>query len=114
MPSLLDILTIFDWITPTVAGIQDVVYGPSHTFLIPEASGYSGREILNLLHDHGVKTWGAMIVNDTLMITVRQSQAKWGDYLLQRAAVPLFNPIASEGEIKSIEGETTLNWGWGE
>ena len=85
----------FDWITPMLAQIQDIVNGPSYTFLIPEASGWSGREIGRMLRDHGVKYWGMMIVKHTLMLSVRQKQARWADYLLQRSGIPLFNPISS-------------------
>ena len=90
----------FDWISPVLAAAQDVVNGPGHTFLIPAYSGWSGREICKLLHDHGVETWGVMIppYSNTLMITVRQKQGRWADYLLQRSGVPLLNPMVSASE----------------
>jgi hypothetical protein len=92
---LLAIGSSFDWISPVLSGIQDLANGASHTFLIPGGSGWSGREIDRLLREHGVKTWGAMTVNNTLMLTVRDKQARWADYLLQRSAIPLLNPITS-------------------
>ena len=95
LDKLLEIGSWFDWISPVAAQIQDIANGPSHTFLIPEGSGWSGRDIDGMLRDHGVKTWGMMIVNHTLMLTVRDKQARWADYLLQRSAVPLLNPITS-------------------
>jgi len=95
LDKLLEIGSCFDWISPALAQVQDITNGPSHTFLIPQASGWSGREISRMLREHGVKHWGMMIVNHTLMLTVRQKQARWADYLLQRSGIPLFNPISS-------------------
>ena len=95
LDKLSEIGSWFDWISPVAAQILDIANGPSHTFLIPEGSGWSGRDIGRMLCDHGVKTWGMMIVNHTLMLTVRDKQARWADYLLQRSAVPLLNPITS-------------------
>ena len=95
LDKLLEIGSWFDWISPALAQVQDIANGPSHTFLIPQASGWSGREISRMLREHGVKHWGMMIVNHTLMLSVRQKQARWADYLLQRSGIPLLNPISS-------------------
>lgn len=85
--------SMFDWITPVAAYAQDFLYGPAHTFLIPHGIGWSGREIARLLNRHGVKTWGLMIVSDTLMVSVREPQARWAQYLLQREGIPIDNPL---------------------
>jgi len=85
---LLQIGTIFDWISPTLSIVQDVANGPSHTFLIPQDCGWTGMEIANLLRRRGIKTWGHMIVNGTFMITVRQPQAQFAQYLLEQAGLP--------------------------
>ena len=95
LDKMTDIGRSFDWITPMLAQIQNIINGPSHTLLIPEASGWSGREIGRMLRRHGVKYWGMMIVKHTLMLTVRQKQARWADYLLQREGIPLLNPMPS-------------------
>ncbi len=85
--------SMFDWITPVAAYAQDFLYGPSHTFLIPHGIGWSGYEIARLLNRHGIQTWGLMIVGDTLMVSVRQTQARWAQYLLQREGIPIDNPL---------------------
>jgi hypothetical protein len=36
-----------------------------------------------------------MIVTHTLMLTLRQKQARWADYLLQHSGIPLLNRISS-------------------
>lgn len=86
---LLEIGTVFDWISPLLAELQDITNGPSHTFLIPEDCGWSGREIEQLLRQHGVKTWGLMIIDQMIMITTRLTQARWAQYLLSRERIPI-------------------------
>ena len=87
---------VFDWISPLWAYIQDVLNGPSHTFLVPHDAGWSGREIERLLRQHGVHVWGLMIVDGLIMFTVRQAQARWAQYLLQRAGVPIAYGLLDE------------------
>ncbi len=89
LDKLLDFGTTFDWITPLIAEIQDITNGPAHTFLIPEDCGWSGRAIERVLKDQGVKTWGLMIADNMILITVRQAQARWAQYLLGRERIPI-------------------------
>ena len=77
-----------DWISPLAAIAQDILNGPSHTFLIPANCGRTGREIINLLRRRGVKTWGHMIINETITISVPKSQADWAQRLFDWAGVP--------------------------
>src|SRR5512136_2017563 len=90
----------FDWISPTLATVGDLVNGPGHTFLIPAYSGFSGREVDRLLKGAGVQTWGMMIppFSDTLMVTVPKRQAAYAQAVLQRAMVPLLNEMPSKPE----------------
>jgi hypothetical protein len=80
--------TSFDWISPLLAIGQNIGNGPADTLMIPQACGWTGSEIVSLLKRHGVRTWGHMVVNDRFMINVRQSQARWARYVLQRAGLP--------------------------
>ncbi len=89
LEKLLEFGTVFDWISPLIAEIQDRANGPSHTFLIPEACGWSGCGIEDLLRSHGIKTWGLMIVDHMILITVRLAQARWAQYLLERERIPI-------------------------
>lgn len=93
---ILEFGTIFDWISPILAGVQDIANGPSHTFFIPEDCHWSGREIASLLRSHGVKTWGHMTVNRTRMITMRLAQARWAQYLLEREGIPIEYGVIDE------------------
>lgn len=90
---MFEILDSFDWITPTLAQFQDLIYGPRRILIIESGSGRSGHDINRMLQQHGVKTWGVMIVGGKLLITVKQSQAKMAQYLLQCEDVPLSNPM---------------------
>jgi len=93
---ILEFGTIFDWISPVIAEVQDIVNGPSHTFFIPEECNWSGGEVTSLLRQHGVKTWGHMTVNRMRMITVRQPQARWAQYLLEREGIPIEYGVIDE------------------
>ena len=86
---ILELGTTFDWVTPLIAFVQDIVAGPSFTFLVPADCGWSGREIGRLLKRHGVRVWGMMIVSNTLMFSARKAQAQWAQYFLQREGIPI-------------------------
>ena len=98
---LLQLGTVFDWISPTLSIVQDVANGPSHTFMIPQDCGWTGMEIANLLRRKGIKTWGHMIVNGTFMITVRGQQAEFANYLLQQAGLPSGEPRGEGRQVQS-------------
>jgi len=104
----LEIGRSFDWITPVLAQIQNVANGPHRTFLISGGSGWSGHRIGRMLREHGVRYWGMMIVSQKLMLTVRQEQAGWTQYLLQREGIPLLNPIGS-GHVTSAGGRAAVS-----
>lgn len=77
----------FDWITPVTAIAGDIINGPSYTLTIPEVCGWSGNDIVRLLHGKGIKTWGHMIVKGEIMITVKQSQARWALHVLGQSGI---------------------------
>jgi len=76
-----------DWISPTLAVVQDLCNGGAYTFLIPQSCGWTGREIERLLRSRGVKTWGLMAIKDVFTITVHPSQAKRATAILNRAGL---------------------------
>ena len=94
----LEIGASFDWISPLASILGDLLNGPSHTFLIPNGnSPLSGREIGYMLGKRGVRCWGLMVVSGTLMVSVRLSQARWTQHLLEQAGVPIENPVEGQG-----------------
>ena len=90
---MLKIGSTFYWISPLFAFFEDATNGPSDTFLIPDDSGWSGREIERMLRQSGVGTWGLMIVDDTLMVSVRACEAAWAQSLLSKNGVPIEGPM---------------------
>ena len=105
---LLEWGTVFDWISPLIAEVQDITNGPAHTFLIPEDCGWSGRAIERLLRDQGIKTWGLMIADNMILITVRVVQARWAQYMLDRERIPIAYGVLDEeaqaqGQMEQIE-----------
>lgn len=97
---LLELGTVFDWISPCLAYIHDALNGPSHTFLIPEDCGWSGKQIEALLRANGVRVWGLMVVNRTIMATVRLAQARWAQYLLDREGIPVETPYRDASRVR--------------
>lgn len=89
----LGIVSCFDWISPLAAWIQDIANGPSFTFLIPCDCGWTGHEIQRLLNRRGIHTWGHMIVEDTIMLTVRQCDYRRAAALLDSAGLPFARPL---------------------
>jgi hypothetical protein len=97
LDTILEIGATFDWISPLAAVIGNMMNGPSHTFLIPYGSSpLSGREIAWMLSKRGVKSWGQMVVSGTLTVSVRLNQARWAQYLLEQAGVPIENPLPAQ------------------
>jgi len=95
---LLQMGTVFDWISPGLSIVGDLANGGGHTFLIPEDCGWTGHEIAKMLHSRGIKTWGHMNVNSTFMISVKPSQAAFAHYLLERAGLPIGAEPAQRGQ----------------
>ena len=103
--TLLGIGASFDWISPLAAVLGNLANGPSHTFLIPnQASPLSGREISWMLGKRGVRCWGLMVVSGTLMVSVRLSQARWAQHLLEQEGVPIENPVVAQGPAQRRRG----------
>jgi hypothetical protein len=95
MPDMIDRLLSLgstpDWIRPLVGIIKDFTNGPYYRFYVDRNAGWSVNAIKRLLNSYGVHVWGDIIANDMIIFTVRQAQAQWAQYLLQRAGVPILN-----------------------
>ena len=99
MWKLFEILSIFDWITPSIGIIEDVINDPtplqanSWTFFIPyKASvkqGWNAFDIEGLMSNYGIKTWGSQITNGEFFFKVKREQAQWAEYLLLSNGVPI-------------------------
>lgn len=89
LDKLLELGSTPDWISPIWAIIQDFTNGPYNRFYLNRYEGHSVNGIKRFLKGYGVKVWGEMIADDMIIITVRQGQAKWTEYLLQRKGITI-------------------------
>lgn len=96
LDKVLEIGSAPDWVSPLIAMVQDRVNGPSHMFLIPDDCGWSGMEIKRMLEGHGVQTWGLMIVDHLITISVRLEQATYAQHLLLRERIAIEYGILDE------------------
>ncbi len=89
---LLNIGSAFDWITPTIAFIQDLLNGPIGDFGIPANPYWGRKEIKYYLNSYGIPVWGLMynLSGDLLMFTVPLEDAELTFYLLDEAGIPIY------------------------
>ena len=78
-----------NWISPLSGIIQDFTNGPYNRFYIDRYAGWSANGIKRLLRKFGINVWGTMIADDMIIFTVRQAQASWTQYILQREGIPI-------------------------
>jgi hypothetical protein len=90
---LIDLGVNFDWISPLVALAQDMINGPARAFVLPRDCGWSARQIEHLLKRNGIKIWSLLITGESIMFAVRMAQARWAQYILERAGL-----LASSGD----------------
>ena len=84
----LEVGTWFDWISPLLSVAGDVAHGGGRTFFVDQACGWTGGEIADLLRRRGIGSWGRMIVNRKIMLTVRKGDADRAARLLDGAGLP--------------------------
>jgi len=96
---LLALGSVFDWISPLLAFAQNMGKGPTYTFLVPWSCGWSGRELKRLLKGRGVNSWGYMVIDNTITLTVQRRQANWTQCILDQSGIPVENPM--EGTLRA-------------
>jgi hypothetical protein len=99
MLKILEILSTFDWLTPTKGFIEDAINDPTPlqsntwTFFIPYGdalgAGWAARDIEELLAKHGIKTWGGQITGGEYFVSLPLASAGWAEYVLMRYGVPM-------------------------
>lgn len=126
MREVFEFLSIFDWITPTIGFVQDLVNDPtplqsnSWTFFVPYneslGCGWNAANIERMLNQSGVKTWGGQLTNGEYFFSVNLNQAQWAEYLLQRNGIPLTDlsmgaprPKKKKGVSKNRHSQPTGN-----
>lgn len=98
MLSFLKFLSIFDWISPTNAILEDIIEGSSldfnvWTFFIPfdeaQRNGWTTFGIQEVLAKNGIKSWGGLLYNDEFFFKVKLEQARWAEYILLNNNIPI-------------------------
>lgn len=99
MRALIELLTVFDWITPVKGFVEDAINDPtplqtnSWTFFIPFdgalSSGYNPAMIKKMLKKHGIKYWGGQITNGNFFFSVPRDQARWTEHLITGHGIPV-------------------------
>ncbi|MCG3211058.1 MAG: hypothetical protein FOGNACKC_04695 [Anaerolineae bacterium] len=103
LDQILTVGSTLDWISPLIGLIQDFTNGPSYNFYVDRLAGYSVNDLTGILKRNGVYVWGDMIAEGMIIFTVRRAQARWADYLLRRAGVPVLNtPIANDNSFPKL------------
>lgn len=90
-------ISVFDWITPAAAGVENVENGgpfaDAWTFYVPYeralGCGWSEGDIDSLMGQYGVSTWGKLVHMGEYFFRVPMAQAAWAEYVLNNHGIPL-------------------------
>lgn len=80
--------SLFDWITPLWALIQDFRHGPVTGFVIPMSAGWTPPMLRSLLQTRGIKVVSPTLFGGSVMFSVPRAQAEYAQYLLERERIP--------------------------
>jgi len=107
-----ELLSIFDWVTPAIAVVEDVIEGgpvnlDAWTFHIPyekaAKSGWSSGDIENLLSQYGIRTWGGLFNFGQFRFRVKLEQAAWAEYILTRHGIPMHDRSVGAPHVAATE-----------
>jgi len=82
----------FDWISPALSVIDELLFGELYRFQI-EPCRYSGVEIARALRKKNVNAKARMVVDGKIVIDVRMKDAVKAQILLNTWKVPVLNPL---------------------
>lgn len=117
---IFELLSIFDWITPTKGFIEDAINDPtpfqsnSWTFFVPYGdalgAGWSASDIEDLLAKHGVKTWGSQITGGEFFFSLKLENAGWAEYVMMRYGVPIAEHSMDPPRPNEAKRRGVLGW----
>lgn len=84
---MIEISAGWDWVTPCVFWVQGWLY-PSVLFYAPRDCGLSAWEIKRMLAKSGVRVHGLLVTGDSIVILVREKQARYAAFRLEQMGVP--------------------------
>lgn len=94
----------FDRLVPDVLKMVDDAaavsrYGRGVRLTWTRGQGFSGADVERLLRRYGVRVFArqyATKAGDDFGVTVTRGQARWAEFVLRRAGVPLTSPLLDE------------------
>jgi hypothetical protein len=84
--------------------IDCLAFANAPTVYVSRESSWSGLEIERLLRRHGVKVWNRGIMGNELYFCIKRRQARWAEYLLLRAGVPVTSALTDPRNRDYAEG----------
>ena len=98
-----------DGASPIAGPVRNIIEGPSHHFSIDARCGYSGLDIETRLSEYGVTMWNKLALGNKISFNVREAQAQWTEYLLERFGLTILEGAAP----KRPKGGNLLGWASG-
>jgi hypothetical protein len=71
--------------------LRTAVGANRHRFWVARDAGWSGDDIERFLRKYGVVIWDRGFIGDEYYFSVKERQANWAEYLLQRRGIPVFS-----------------------
>lgn len=62
-----------------------------HKFWVARDAGWSGDDIERFLRKYGIAVWDRGFIGDEYFFCVKERQANWAEYLLQRRSIPVYS-----------------------
>jgi hypothetical protein len=84
--------------------IDCLTFANAPTVFVSRDCSWSGLEIERLLRRHGVKVWNRGIMGNELYFCIKRRQARWAEYLLLRAGVPITSALVDPRNRNYTEG----------
>lgn len=93
---------------------RSVVGAGAWTFEVPRDSGWTGADVESLLLHYGIIAWGRRVTGQNFVLSVKERQANWAEYLILRRGIPLdsplFNPDNAQYTKKYAPGDRPPAW----
>lgn len=77
-----------DIVSPTISLFRSMRNGPSVRFFVPYDLGWSAVQMKKMLESKGVIVWGLTVAGEDITFQVRETQARYAAYWLQRHRLP--------------------------
>ncbi len=86
----------------------------SWTFRIRRDAGWSGADVEALLRHYGIVAWGRRVTGEHFILSVKERQANWAEYLIMRRGMcldgSLYNPDNARYAQRYAPGDRPPAW----